>query len=270
MKKSIALILTIVCLLCTAFTACKTKDESITTMKAVTEDGIKELPTVTVLVDMSQSNLSANAVGDLVNSTPGYGSEFMIITETVPNIWTDEQQQQRDAALTRVRTEIFADNGPDIFLCENPIMQNSNRGSAVFQFPRQAMDNRLFLPLDEYIESAERMEWEKLTPNIMEAGKNDEGQQILPLTYGFDVMAFNKEKFTLEAEQPMTFDEMFESPDPMVRYTCGLRILRTIFGQIEDYEHDEMLISEEDIVSRIEQGRKQGARTSPSSVWRTL
>ncbi len=251
MKKAVIGLLTVVCVLCYVLTACKGNGEPVPTMKAVTDEGIKELPMVTVLVDMSQSNLTPNAVSDLLNTTPGYGSEFMIITETIPDIWTGEQQ--RDTALTRVRTEILAGGGPDILLCENPIMENGNRGSAVFQFPRQAMDSHVLLPLEGYIEESERMDWDKLAPRIMEAGKNSEGQQILPLTYGFHIMTFNKDKFTLETELPMTFDEMLESPDRMVQYTSSCRWMRSIFGQIEDYEHDEMLIPEEEIVKRIEE-----------------
>lgn len=139
-------------------------------MKAATKEGVKELPVVTVLVDLCQSDLTATAVSDLLNSTHGYGEEFMIASETLPDFWTSGQR--REAALTQLKTEILA-------------------------------------------------------------GKNDEGQQILPLTFGFDVMGFSKEKFTLEAELPMTSDEMLESSDPMVRYAGRFRTgVRSVFGQI--------------------------------------
>ncbi len=41
---------------------------------------------MTVLVDLCQSDLTATAVSDLLNSTPGYGEEFMIATCCCP--WT--------------------------------------------------------------------------------------------------------------------------------------------------------------------------------------
>lgn len=191
-RKHIAVLLAIV-LLCALFTGCKSggEESSATTMKAATKEGVKELPVVTVLVDLCQSDLTATAVSDLLNSTPGYGEEFMIASETLPDFWTSGQR--REAALTQLKTEILA-------------------------------------------------------------GKNDEGQQILPLTFGFDVMGFSKEKFTLEAELPMTSDEMLESSDPMVRYAGRFRTgVRSVFGQIEDYERDELLVSEEEIAARIEQ-----------------
>nr|WP_290462924.1 hypothetical protein [Acutalibacter muris] len=231
-RKHIAVLLAIV-LLCALFTGCKSggEESSATTMKAATKEGVKELPVVTVLVDLCQSDLTATAVSDLLNSTPGYGEEFMIATETLPDFWTSGQR--REAALTQLKTEILAGKGPEVFLCENPIMENGNMGGAVFEFPRQARDSHLLLPLDQYIEESERLEWDRLAPQIMEAGKNDEGQQILPLTFGFDVMGFSKENFTLEAELPMTSDEMLESSDPMVRYTGRFRTgVRSVFGQI--------------------------------------
>lgn len=256
MKRKLALLLAVLCVMGLLLAGCKSGggEPSAPTVKAATADGIKELPVVRVLADLCQSDLTATALTDLLYSTPGYGQEFMISVETLPDFWTDEQQ--REAALMGLKTEILAGKGPDVFLCENPIMENGNRGSAVFEFPRQAMENRLLLPLDEYIEKAQFMEWDRLAPRIMEAGKNREGRQILPLTFGFHVMGFNKENFTLEAELPMTYDEMLESPDPMARYTGGFRLgVRSVFGQIEDYERDELLVSEEEIVRRIEQQR---------------
>lgn len=167
-RKHIAVLLAIV-LLCALFTGCKSggEESSATTMKAATKEGVKELPVVTVLVDLCQSDLTATAVSDLLNSTPGYGEEFMIATETLPDFWTSGQR--REAALTQLKTEILAGKGPEVFLCENPIMENGNMGGAVFEFPRQAMDSHLLLPLDQYIEESERLEWDRLVSSGMGA-----------------------------------------------------------------------------------------------------
>ena len=258
MKKKFVLPMIIAILLVVIFTACKTgeKLESAPTIEVTTNEGKKELPMVTVLVDLNQSDLSTSAVSDLLSSTPGYGTEFMLLTDTMPTIW-DQDTQVRDAALTRVKTEILAGKGPDVFLLESPATYSGNKGSSVFPFPKKAMDNHLLLPLDEYIEKSGRIEWDKLVPKVMEAGRNDEGQQILPMTFGFDVIGFNKEQFTLDAELPMTCDEMLESSDRMVQYAGISRsTFRNVFGQIEDNKNDTMFISEENIISRYEQFRE--------------
>lgn len=254
MNKKIVLPMIIILLLTAIFTSCRAeeKQEPAPTLEVVTDEGAKELPTVTVLVDLNQSDLTTTAVSDLLNTTPGYGTEFMLLTETMPTVW-DQDTQVRDAALTRVKTEILAGKGPDVFLIESPATYSGNKGSSVLPFPKKAMDNRLLLPLDGYIEKSERLEWDKLVPQVMEAGRNDEGQQIVPMTFGFDVIGFDKEQFTLEDELPMTCGEMLESGDRMVLYAGLSGMPRTIFGQIEDNDKDAMLISEEDIVSRYEQ-----------------
>lgn len=251
MKRKLVLPIITALLLTIIFAACKAGENqsSAPTMEIPADEGKKEVPTVTVLVDLQQSDLTTTAVRDLLSATPGYGTEFVLLTETIPDIY-EQDGQARDAALTRVRTEILAGKGPDVFLIESPASYLGNRGGSVFQFPKKAMDNSLFLPLDGYIEKSERIDWDKLLPQVMEAGKNEEGQLILPMNFGFDVKAFDKGQFTLEAQLPMTSDEMLESSDPMVRYTGVSRVFRTVFGEIEDNDKDVMLISEEDILSR--------------------
>ena len=71
MKKIIAVILTIVSLL--TLPACQSggQESSAHTMKAATDEGVRELPVVTVLVDLCQSDLTTTAVSDLLNSAPG-------------------------------------------------------------------------------------------------------------------------------------------------------------------------------------------------------
>lgn len=257
MKRKIALLLTAICLMAFTLSACKSggdssrSDPDTQNSETVSKEEPKEVPTVTVLVDLNQSDLTTTAVSDLLSTIPGYGTEFILLTETVPGIW-EQDGQVRDAALTRVRTEILAGKGPDVFLIESPAAYLGNRGGSVFQFPKKAMENHLLLPLDGYIEKSERMDWDKLLPRVMEAGKNEEGQQILPMNFGFAVKAFDKGQFTLVAELPMTCDEMLESSDPMVLYTGVSRVFRTAFGEIEDNDKDEMLISEEDILSKYE------------------
>ncbi len=98
----------------------------------------------------------------------------------------------REAALTRMRTEIMSGQGPDLFICgcTNPQAEEE----PLFRFPMQAMENQLFLPLDEFFASAQFTEYEKLLPMAMEAGRNQEGQQLVPLAFTLPVTVFRKEE----------------------------------------------------------------------------
>ena len=114
------------------------------------------LRTVSVLVDLID-NAPAEAITKTLNKVPGFGEEFMYQLEILPPAFS---AQERDIAITRVRTEMMAGKGPDVFLMDMTCSFKSlsaNSGKLLdplFRFPEQAMDNRLFLPLDEYMEAS--------------------------------------------------------------------------------------------------------------------
>lgn len=252
MKKKLAVLLTVVCLFTIVLPGCNTgggEAPSGPEIAVASEGQPKEIPTINILLDFCRSRPRSSAVSDLLYSIPGYGTEFIALTESSPYDF-----QERDAYMTRVKTEIMAGKGPDIFLCENPYTEEMGQG--LFPFPQKAMKNHLLLPLDGYIENAEFMELDRLLPIVMETGRNEEGQQILPVGFNFSVVAYNRELFTLEEELPVTWDEAIASDDPMVRYAAMYGDCRDIFGEVADLEKDTMSITEEDIALRFRQARE--------------
>ena len=234
MKRKLAILLALICLL----PACKSGVEAPDSSNTGEAPGQKEVPVINVEVDINA--LGKDWVFQTLQSIPGFGTEFTVLTETVPG-----GGQDRDMLLTRVKTEIMAGKGPDVFL-----LSNEDRGDIeyLFPFPQKAMKNHLLLPLDSYIEDAEYMEWDKLLPVVMEAGRNEEGQQILPLTFTFKVNGVNTEYYTMDADMPMTWEESLACDDKWVRYNAGLGSLSDNFGDYISLEDDTMRISEEDIV----------------------
>ena len=92
---------------------------------------------------------------------------------------------ERETALDRIRTEIMSRKGPDVFIlsCIREDFVNAHQ-EALFPSPEKAMESDLFLPLDEYIENnAAYGEWDQFTEKILDAGKNKEGQQIIPIVH---------------------------------------------------------------------------------------
>lgn len=264
MKKKLLILLALVCLLTAVLPGCKSGGEpapSEPESSEVSSEQPAEIPTVNILVDLVNSRPSSNSLTNLLYSIKGCGTEFNVLTETTPY-----DTQERDAMLTRVKTEIMAGKGPDIFLCENPA--SAEGGQGLFPFPQKTMKNHLLLPLDSYIENTEYMEMDKLLPVVMEAGRNEEGQQILPMSFSFSITAYNREQFTLTEELPVTWDEAVTSEDPMVRFaaTAGhyrdisgamyatySGLYRDTFAEIADEENDRMLVTEEEIARRMGQ-----------------
>ncbi|WP_322169897.1 hypothetical protein [Acutalibacter caecimuris] len=205
------------------------------------ESGVEEpLSALTVCVDLYWQN--SQYVFELLLRVPGNQKEFNLLTETIP-----EEGAQRENALTRIRTEIMAGKGPDVFICNSSPLQSGKDG--LFLFPRQAMENRIFLPLDDYIAQAEQMEWDRLQPQVMEAGRNEEGQLLVPLTYEIGIKAVEKSGYTPSFDRPSTWEEMAESSDPTARELARNVLMYDPLGDLADYENDTLAYTEEELVA---------------------
>lgn len=245
MKRILAILSALICLL----TACKSGGEPSSPPETSETGGTSqqsEVPIINVEVDIGA--LGNDWVFQTLQSIPGYGTDFVALTETVPS-----GGQDRDMLLTRVKTEIMAGKGPDVFL-----LCNDDRGGTeyLFPFPQKAMKNHLLLTLDDYIENAEYMEWDKLLPVVMEAGRNGEGQQILPMTFTFWVRGVNTEYYTMDADMSMTWEESLACDDKWVRYIAGSGSLSDTYGDYISLEDDTLRVSEEDIATWYRQGEE--------------
>ena len=97
---------------------------------------------------------------DLTNAIKAAGGPENIVFDQIPF-----EGSEREITLERIRTEIMAGEGPDVF-----IVGSSN---ALFQIPEKAMQEGVFLTLDEYIQNAELADWDSLTQPVLEAGRTD-------------------------------------------------------------------------------------------------
>ena len=249
MKRKTALLLAITCLLTGAVPACKSGGETPSPPESSDTGETSQQSEVSVInVAVDIGALGNDWVIQTLQSIPGYGTEFIALTETIPN-----SGQERDNTLTRLKTEIMAGKGPDVFLLCN---ENRSDIEYLLPFPQKAMKNHLLLPLDSYIENAEYMEWDKLLTVVMEAGHNEEGQQILPLTFTFKVSGVNTEYYTMDADMPMTWEESLACDDAWVRYSAGLGSLSDTYGDFINLTDDTLRISEEDIVTWYRQRKE--------------
>lgn len=194
--------------------------------------------TLSLCVDIPE--MDSRSISDFFHAFPGVGSDFDITIETIPR-----DEANRETTLTRIRTEILAGEGPDFFLCSSDLP--SYEHSALFPFPRQLLERRVFLVLDSYIKNAQYMEWDKLLPQVMEAGRNEEGQMLLPLTYSLNVFMFEKNAFTPTFDYPTTWEEMAESEAEEARMLASKMPFYNLLGEFADYKSDDMLITEDEL-----------------------
>ena len=116
------------------------------------------LPVVSILVDLpTETVYSPDALTKTLSRMLGYGKDFSLLVEALPS-----SGQERDIAASRIRTEIMAGKGPDLFLCAQRMRGLSSGPDPFFKFPVKAMSNHIFMPLDNYIEKAEDIDWDSL------------------------------------------------------------------------------------------------------------
>lgn len=236
-----------------------------------------------ICIDIQTSELTSmqieQAMEELLSAVRTDIGEQDVIIEFIPNQTATDDSVARKTAISRLRTEIMAGAGPDVFIMTyqrnaGAMGHDMDAGDILFKSPQKVMENGLFLPLDDYIENnTQHTEWEKLPQVIMDAGRNDEGQQIIPLAYTLPVMIYPKEVFDYTPERLMMWDDMLTDPEisPYAAdlinsygyydYESGERLspgylnpyLEFSLGEIADYETGELLFTEEELWQRVQE-----------------
>ncbi len=185
---------------------------------------------------------------------------------------------ERTTILDRLRVKVMAGGGPDVFLmAHHGSKSNAQSGQVeetenLFEFPQKAMEIGMFLPLDEYMESNTKYaEWDKLTQSVLAAGRNDEGQQIIPLKYTLPVIVYEKEQFDYTPNRTLSWHDMLYDPE-LSPYALDLANctdyyygaygndgefpdtqyhLEYILGELADFKNEKLLFTEEELLERI-------------------
>ncbi|MBO5253883.1 MAG: carbohydrate ABC transporter substrate-binding protein [Clostridia bacterium] len=248
MKRIVSILL--VCVLSVFCIGCKSESDSLFTGS---EGGKNSL---WVVVDLRQDSMESDLSSDVASfqdSVEDVVSEDIeeVIFECIP-----PKGAERDTAIDRIRTEIMSGGGPDVFIaqCDNqwePLL---------FQMPEKAMALDLFLPLDEYIENAEHAEWDKFTQSVMEAGRDDEGQQLVPLSYLLPA-AMYRESDVSHTPKQMTWEDMRNDEalqDAVVRLGAGFNStgdwdfpIEYLLGELADYKAEELLFTEDELLNHV-------------------
>ena len=247
MKRFFSLFLCCLLILCgTLASGCKSNSPAGNS----SEDGS---PAVKVLVDLDCTRYGSgeagyNAMTELIYQIKANNGPKIEI-EYVPHTGTE-----RDSKITALQTQIMAGEGPDLYIiaCSSPDsinIRNNPEHPFLFPYVQSVMRQNLFLPLDDYIENAHFMEWDKLTPAVMEAGKTEQGQMVLPLSYDFEATVFNRADISFYDSLPLTWDEIFSSRDLALWVAGSYNDTKfgDALGKLADYDTMELCFSEEEL-----------------------
>lgn len=241
-------------LLLTLFTGCSNKSESLR-----------------ICVDLAYVEETAEGInvktameGFLVVMKSSGGPEDVEV-EYVP-----ASGSERETALDRLRTEIMSGGGPDVFILNCDVKSSFHTEEALFPIAERTIDQALFLPLDDYMENnAQYAEWDKMNEVVMAAGRNEEGQQIIPLSYTIPVSVYKQSEVTYTPSRETTWMEMLETEDEALAAAAvwtditGLSkqgsplmkdrdvLLEFILGDLADYTEEKLLFTEEELQQRF-------------------
>ena len=73
-----------------------------------------------------------------------------------------------------------------------------------------------FLPLDDYMSDAKHMKPEEWNQTILESGRTEEGQVVLPVQYTFHAFAFQSACLKNPGEIPSSLEEILACEDPLI------------------------------------------------------
>ena len=172
---------------------------------------------------------------------------------------------ERETALQRLRTEIMAGEGPDVFIMQSvtSLMDGVQHRDALFNFPEKNMESGIFLPLDEYMSNTQFTDWNAQTKAVMDAGRNDEGQLIVPMTYKLPVLIYPKSEADIARSAELTMQDILDDPKTAqlgaalyssLNKTDSYNVralndmcLTAVLGQLADYEQEELLFTAEEL-----------------------
>ena len=176
---------------------------------------------------------------------------------------------ERESMINRLRIELMSGEGPDVFIIKRHTIADENISDPLFSMPEKMMANDMFLPLDEYIENNTQFtDWDKLTQTVLAAGRDEEGQQIIPLAYTMPILYYQRFEENEIVPKDMTFEEIlakedlsdfakllirtkYIDEDGIINYTGGSELLH-IFGELADYESEELLFTQEELQRELD------------------
>lgn len=197
----------------------------------------------------SQADKGAEAFQKIIEYFGGTPSGMEAQLEVLPT-----EESEYDMALTRMRTEIMAGSGPDVFYLTCFDGDNGIFLDCLFPNPEHAMASGFFLPLDSYIEDARFMDLDQMDAAVMEAGRYEDEQYILPMFYRLGMGVLYREA-GLDV-LPASWDEAAASGEEDIRalYTWGAAnspgFRQIAFSQIADNVGEKLLLDSDTLFQR--------------------
>ena len=172
----------------------------------------------------------------------GISSEDIEV-EIIPG--SEEEPAARASTLQRVRAELMAGRGPDVFICKtfSDFFQGGDEfvpmeGGRLFPYVEKIRDSGLFLPLEDLLSEFTVTNPDDLIPGVLDGGKDQNGEQvILPLAINVPVIMFSGLGYPECEFEGTSWDDVLKGDDPVLREMSvwPMNFFRTSFHANETY-----------------------------------
>ena len=182
---------------------------------------------------------------------------------------------ERSAMLQKVRTDIMAGKGPDVFINVSynryPFDMNSISGGRLFNFPEITRESGLFLPLDDLLSKFTLTNIDDLHPQVLEGGRNQNGELVMiPLVFSVPGVFFPGADAPECEYQGTSWEDVIEGSDPLLAEQANWTLnfwrfsedgthvgdhnsgLPYLFPEIANTETGKLAFSEEELLSIIQ------------------
>ncbi|MBO5336459.1 MAG: hypothetical protein J6A94_04920 [Lachnospiraceae bacterium] len=210
----------------------------------------KEPEKLTVCVDYHFCDQARELIDVWEKLNEGAEAELVVIPK---------DSDTAEIKMTEIRTEIMSGGGPDVFIlsCINPMSAQDEEAEAIlFSNPEKMMYADVFLPLDEYMKQANYMRPENWNQTILEAGRTEEGQMLLPILYHYAAFAFHTTDVEGNGGIPSSWEELLVCENPVIQKAMSLTLyskFSEIYGRLADYQEEKLLFTEEELLIRAQE-----------------
>ncbi len=259
MKKIVSIIMCAL-LLVSCFTACKPQPPETPGSTQTKDSGKSEEPiTITIACDESffEGSKDIRDMYRLLHDEYNVEIEF----ESLPDDFNSGYADYK-SAVTRLRSEIMAGKGPDVFILStwdtgfhyDDAGNFLDRKEPLFPDVQDAMRNRIFLDLDEYLAKSEIVNMDDHRSIIMDAGKLDGNQMVMPLLFEFEMQLLDRNQLETPDFTYTDFESYVSAADSLVHGTMGdgFNWFHQVLTDYIDYENEKLNITPDELAHNLE------------------
>ena len=169
----------------------------------------------------------------------------------------------REGQLANIRAEIMAGKGPDIFILPTWDMnyqydedgQRLPRTEPLFIDLVDAMNNKIFLNLDDYVAESSHYNPDEHLEVIMNAGKTEDGQYVMPLLFTYELKLLYNNRLSIADCQFDDFSDLENCGNKNILSSArqlSYRWIPHLLTDCVDYNTDTIKISQEELSDILE------------------